>query len=310
VVLFGGIKMKNKLFDSLVIGDLHYISSRQRAIKTAEESIFGVIKGKKFKNIILLGDLFEKKPTAFERCLLADFLVRLRPFTETGFDYIVGNGRHTFEDGSIHEGDWIKLCQDFRAHEELTIDNFCFVHAEFKGTKYINGMTSQSNRIADKTKVYISGHIHSPICSFKNVNYVGSFYKTAFDQANDKKRIAFIQGNKIEWVEIASRPMYEIQVVGQAGKVKASGLKTLQESGDKEIDLKIKVMTDSSSLAATHRAINKIQEGFAIEYYQQEIKINEVKMDVPEDLDQDALLRDYCKKRNIDYTLVERELCK
>ena len=78
----GGEKMKNKLLDSLVIGDLHNIASRQKAIKIAEDSILKAIKGKKFKTIIFLGDLFDKKPTAKERCLLADFINPSREYVK------------------------------------------------------------------------------------------------------------------------------------------------------------------------------------------------------------------------------------
>lgn len=297
----------------LVIGDTHYIQSRRKAIAVAEESIFSILKARKKAKApkykcIITGDIFHKTPTVEERVMFAAFIRRLFEYCSE-IILIKGTDTHEFTKGFYNLEDIIMLSQ-VQAVEELELGKLVFGHYEVKGTRYINGSLSQSQKEAHKGKIYVLGHIHSPICSFKNVNYVGSFYKTAFDQANDKKRIAFIQGDKIEWVEIASRPMYEIQIVGKAGKVKASGFKTLQESGDKEIDLKIKGVTDSSSLGATHRAISKIQEGFDIEYYQQDIKISEVKTDVPDNLDQEALLKRYCEMKKAPYELVAAELKK
>ena len=304
----GGEKMKNKLIDSLVIGDLQNIASRQKAIKIAEDSILKAIKGKKFKTIIFLGDLFDKKPTAKERCLLADFINKLRKYTKR-FDFIIGNGKHTFEGESIHEQDWIKLCSDFYQHEELEIGNFVFTHSEFKGLTYINGHKSDSKRKADPNKIYVSGHIHSgEECSFDNVNYVGSMYKTSFAEIADNKRVGVIEDNKLSWIPIKSFPMYEIKLIGDSGKVKVSGLKQLKDSGDEYIDLKIKVETDSTTLGEIHRTIGKIKNKYKIEYYKDDIKIKEIKTDIPEDLDQEALLKNYCKQKKIPYKLIVKEL--
>lgn len=291
----------------LAIGDLHENENRLKAINEAMDSLFSKIKNRQFTKIVLLGDLFDKKPTTKERFLLAQFLKKLRNYSSQ-IHFIIGNGKHTFEGEYIYEQDWIELCPDFFQHEELTLGKYVFTHSEFAGLRYTNGKLSDSSRQIDKDKIYISGHIHSPHCSFDNVNYVGSLYKTTFSEIEDKKRVCIIHNEKIEWVDIASRHMYEILLIGKEGKVKASGLKALQDSGHKEIDLKIRVETDSSSLAATHRIINKIKENYSIEYYQQDIKVNEVKVDVPDSLDQTALLRKYCETKNVDYTLVEQEL--
>lgn len=157
-----------------------------------------------------------------------------------------------------------------------------------------------------KGKVLISGN--SPQCSFDNVNYIGSIYKVSFSEINDQKRIAIIDKEKIQWIDIQSRPMYEIVLKGKSGKVKALGLKELQQNPDMEIDLKVKVITDSQTLGSIHRNIYKIKRKYNIEYYREEIKINEIKTDVPEDLDKEALLKKYCKERKVDYSLIEKEL--
>jgi metallophosphoesterase superfamily enzyme len=291
----------------LAIGDLHENETRLKAIKEGVDSLFLKIKDKTFSKIVLLGDLFDKKPTTKERFLLAQFLKRLRNHSKQ-IHFIIGNGKHTFEGEYIYEQDWIELCSDFFQHEELNLGKYVFTHSEFSGLRYANGKLSDSSRAIDKNKVYVSGHIHQPHCSFGNVNYVGSLYKTTFSEIDDKKRVCIIKDNKIEWIEIASRHMYEILLIGKESKVKASGLKTLQDSGHKEIDLKIRVETDSSSLASIHRAINKIKQEYSIEYYQQEIKVNEVKVDVPDSLDQTALLKKYCETKKVPYALVELEL--
>jgi len=293
----------------LTIGDLHYQASRKRAIKLAEESILSGIKKHKFNRIILLGDLFHKKPTAEERCMLAGFLNRLRKHTKN-LDFIIGNGKHTFESEAIHEQDWIDLCRDFSQHEELKINNFIFGHYEVKGTRYINGHLSASEKEVEPKLIYLLGHIHSGECSFKNINYVGSLYKVTFSEINDQKRIAIIAKGKIQWINIDSRPMYELELSGKAGKVKARGLKELQATGDTDIDLKIKASSDGESLCAIHRVIFKIKKDYKIEYYQEDIKIKELKTDIPENLDQTVLLKNFCKQKKVPFGLIETELKK
>ena len=297
--------MENKI---LVIGDIHCINSRFNSLKISFNDICAKIKKQKFSRVILLGDLFDKKPTATERCLLVDFINKLRKHTKR-FDFIIGNGKHTFENESIHEQDWINLCSDFYQHEELEIGNFVFTHSEFKGLTYVNGHKSSSQRKADPDKVYVSGHIHSgEKCSFNNVNYAGSIYKTSFAEISDVKRIAIIEGSKLTWIPIKSFPMYEIKLVGDSGKIKASGLKQLKEAEAKCIDLKIKVETDSTTLGEIHRTINKIKNKYKTEYYIDDIKIKEIKTDIPEDLDQTALLINFCKQKKVNYKLIEKEL--
>lgn len=312
------VKKKNTITESawdeykdtdsiLAIGDLHYNENRIESIEEATNSLFNNIKGKTFSKIVLLGDLFDKKPTTKERILLAQFLIKLRHHSNQ-IHFIIGNGKHTFEDECIYEQDWIELCGDFFQHSELVLGKYVFTHSEFSGLRYINGKESESTRTVETDKIYISGHIHSPSCSFKNVNYVGSLYKTSFDQIEDKKRVCIIKNGNIKWIELMSKPMYQILLIGKEGKVKASGFKSLQESGDKDIDLKIRVETDSSSLASIHRIINKIKQDFKIEYYQQEIRINEIKVDVPDSLNQESLLKKYCNSKNVPYDLVLKEL--
>jgi len=298
----------------VVIGDPHYSQGRKKAILTAEDSICAILDLLNQREVtapkprcIITGDIFNKSPMVEERVMFASFLKRLFLYF-SDVTLIKGTDSHEFTKGIYNLEDLIML-SDIRAVEELELGQFVFGHYEVKGTRYINGTLSQSQKEIDKAKTYVLGHIHNPSCSFENVNYVGSMYKTAFDQINDKKRIAIINDDdKIEWVEIASRPMFEVQLFGQEGKVKASGFKTLQETGLKEIDLKIKAVTDSSSLAATHRAIAKIKESFTVEYYQQTIQVNELKTDIPESLDQEALLRKYCELKKVPHALVAAEL--
>ena len=294
---------------TLAIGDLHYQASRKRAIKIAEDSILSAIKKIKFTRIVLLGDLFHKKPTAEERCMLANFLNRLRKHTKK-LDFIIGNGKHTFESEAIHEQDWIDLCGDFNQYEELKINNFTFGHFEAKGTRYINGHLSSSEKKVDPKLTYILGHIHGAESSFKNINYVGSIYKVSFSEINDQKRIGIISEEKVNWVNIDSLPMYEVELIGKDGKVKAKGLKELQSSYKGYMDLKIKAISDGSSLCAIHRVIFKIKKEYKIEYYQEEIKIKELKTDIPEDLNQEVLLKKYCKQKKMSFGLIEKELIK
>jgi DNA repair exonuclease SbcCD nuclease subunit len=292
--------------NKLLLGDLHVIENRKNAINLACDSILKIIKGKKFDSIVLLGDLFHKKPTANERCMLAEFINKLRKYTKK-IELIQGNGTHTFEGENIHEQDWTILCKDITQYEELEQDKYVFTHSEFKGLKYVNGHDSASTREADPNKQYISGHIHTDSCSFNNVTYVGSIYKVTFAEMNDTKRICILNEDKLESYAIESQPMLEINLVGKEGKVKGN-IKELKLLKDKLIDLKIKVKTDTQSLGEIHRTINKIKETYKIEYYIEEISVDEVKTDIPKDLDQKDLLKNYCDQRKINYTLVSKEI--
>ena len=156
-------------------------------------------------------------------------------------------------------------------------------------------------------KVLISGN--SPDCSFKNVNYVGSVYKVTASEIGDTKRIAIITDNKLKFYPIESRPMYEIELNGLKGKLQCKQQKFLKELEEgSEIDLKIKVITDTQTLPSIHKSIQKIKEKFKIEYYRQEITLLDVKVNIPDNLDQKALGKTYCKQKNITYALIEKEL--
>ena len=300
--------MKSKIYDTLIIGDLHYNESRQQAIKISEDSILQKIQGKQFKTIVFLGDLFDKKPSAFERCLLADFLVKLRKYSLGGFDFIIGNGKHTFENTSIHEEDWIKLCPDFRLHAELRKGNFVFAHYEVKGTKYINGYLSDSKKEVDKDLIYVLGHVHSPRCSFDNVHYVGSIYKVSLSEETDVKRIAVIENDELSFIDIETRPMYQVNLKAINSKIKSSNIKTLLESKDKDIDLKIQVISDDISISAVYTFIQKLKKKFNVEYYKEDLQLISEKQEVPEYLDREKLLKKYCKDKNINYDLITSEL--
>jgi metallophosphoesterase superfamily enzyme len=294
----------------LVIGDIHCISSRVKAMECAQDSIFLNIKDRKFSKIVLLGDLFEDKPTTQERILLAQFLKKLRNYSSQ-LHFIIGNGKHTFEAGQIYEQDWIELCPDFYQHDELILGNFVFGHYEVKGTKYINGFVSNSEQEIDPSKTYVLGHVHQPACSFKNFNYVGSIYKTDFSEINDEKRICIIEKGNLIWYPIKSRPMYQVKLLGQNGEVKVSNevKEFLQKTPEKtEMDIKVIAETDMQSIGAINRHISRIKEKFSVEYYQQSIEVKDSKVDVPENLDKTSLLKNYCEKKNVPYAQVAKEL--
>lgn len=290
-----------------VLGDLHYQVSRLGAIKTAEESIIKCFEGRSdITRWVLLGDLFHKKPSANERYMLASFIRRLQ-YICPDVTFIVGNGKHAYEDEHTHEADWITLCPTFTQYPELKMGSVVFTHSEFKGLRYANGHMSDSTKEALAHLTYVSGHIHDPALSFNNVVYAGSIYKVAFDEINNEKRILLVNTKEgaVDSIPIESRPMYQVFLKGKNGKVAGKGLK---EITDTDIDLKIQAETDSLSIAEIHRTMDKIKSKFTVEYYQEDIKIVDVKTDIPENLDQESLLKTYCEKRGTDYALVNGEL--
>jgi DNA repair exonuclease SbcCD nuclease subunit len=298
----------------LVIGDPHYDEKRKKSIATAEESIFQVLetefKQKKvgFDICVITGDIYNETPTVEERVMFATFLNRLRKRVGNMI-LIKGTDTHEFTKGFYNMEDII-LLSNIQAYEEIEIVDFVFGHYEVKGTKYVNGFESKSERVIDPKKTYMLGHIHSPQCSFDKVHYVGSIYKNDFAERNDQKRIAIIDRGTLQWFPIQSRPMHQIKLVGKDGGVKVDKetKEFLQNTPEKsEMDLKIVVDTDAQSLGAIDRQIAKIKEKFSIEYYVQEKNIREVKVDVPQNLNQDYLFETYVKAKNVPLELALKE---
>ena len=298
----------------LVIGDPHYNQNRKGSIKAAEDSIFAILeqdfkeKEVGFDVCVITGDIYDETPTVEERVMFATFLNRLRQRIGN-IILIKGTDSHEFTKGFYNMEDVIIL-SNIQAYEELTIADFVFGHYEVKGTKYVNGFESKSERVVDANKTYMLGHIHSPACSFGKVNYVGSMYKTDFAEREDQKRIAIIEQGKVTWHNIDSRPMYQVTLIGKEGNVKADKetaafLKTTEPKT--EMDLKIVVDTDSASLGAVDRQIAKIKEKFSIEYYIQEKNIKEVKVDIPKELNKDCLFETFVKAKNVPLELALKE---
>jgi hypothetical protein len=104
--------------------------------------------------------------------------------------------------------------------------------------------------------------------------------------------------------------MYQVNLIGKDGNVKADKitaefLKNTEAGTD--MDLKISVETDSSSLGAVDRQIAKIKDKFVIEYYIQDKNIKEVKVAVPKELDRDVLFETYVKAKNVPVDLAMKE---
>lgn len=295
----------------LVIGDPHCNQNRKKSWVTACESILSITAKQSFDYCVITGDLFDETPTIEERVLLAKFIKQLASFCSK-IILIKGTDTHEFTKGYYNFEDII-LLSNIEAFEEFELGKFTFGHYEVKGTHYINGFLSKSEKVADPKRVYILGHIHQPTCSFDNINYVGSMYKTDFSEIQDQKRIAIILGDKIKWHDIESRPMYQVTLVGKDGAVKvcqASKDFLLKTPEKTEMDLKIVVETDSVSLGVIDRQIAKIKEKFNIEYYIQEKNIKDINLDIPKNLDKNELLKDYCDKKQIPFELVLKELNK
>jgi len=127
----------------------------------------------------------------------------------------------------------------------------------------------------------------------------------SFSEIADEKRIALLEDNKLSFLPITSKPMHLIDLYGNNGKVSARGFKQIK---DKNIDLKIRAITDSISIQELQRNIYKIKNYFNVEYYQEEIKIQEIKSDIPKSLNQLDLLKDYCTTKKINFNLVEKEI--
>jgi predicted phosphodiesterase len=185
--------MKNEKL--LIIGDTHTSGKREKAWDVACESIYKIIEGQKFDKTIILGDLFNSYPSILDRVMFSLFINKLLKVSKDIL-LIKGTSSHEFSQGIYNYEDILNLT-NIKAFDELEINNFVFCHSEFNGLKYITGALSKSERIADKKKTYLAGHIHQPECSFNNVIYLGSVYKTSFSEINDQKRIAIITGEEI-----------------------------------------------------------------------------------------------------------------
>lgn len=298
--------------NTLIIGDPHCDSKRPEAWKVGTASIFRFLEKSpnKFSRCIITGDMYNKAPAIADRILFAQFIKKLNKHVEE-IIFIKGTDTHEYSQGNYNLEDWCLLL-GIKAVEEFSIGAYVFGHYEVKGTKYITGFVSTSEREVDPDRTYLLGHIHSPECSFKNVCYVGSIYKTSFAERFDQKRIATIIEGKLNFHNIKSLPMIQLNFEGKKGsvKVKTTQLWNILKEWDKEapIDIKINAEVDSVTAPSLNRIIIQIKKKYNIEYYQQDISITELKTDIPKNLDRTELLKKYCKQKNTDFSLVEKEL--
>ncbi|KKN82741.1 hypothetical protein LCGC14_0305650 [marine sediment metagenome] len=286
-----------------IIGDTHINSKREKAIKLALSSVLRELKTHgKLDVIILLGDIFDKYPNMLERVVFAKFLKVIRKHCKKVI-MIKGTDLHEYQN-SIYNLEDICNLLDIEAYDIYEAAGYTFGHFELAGSVYSNGFKSESKIKPEKGKKYCLGHIHCP-----QENYLGSVYKTSFAEKDEKKRIALITDGEIEYFPIAMRPMYTVHLEGKEGKVKCKELQLLKDLlKDAEIDLKIFATTDSATLPSIHSNIAKIKAKFNIEYFKEDIEINRVKIDMPDSLDEQELLKIYCKKNKYDFELVNKEI--
>ena len=286
-----------------VIGDTHINSKRERAIELSISSILATVKSwGKVDIIILLGDIFDKYPNMKERVIFANFLKQIRTYCDKVI-MIRGTESHEYQGGIYNLEDICSLL-NIEAYDIYEASGYTFGHFELSGAVYSNGFKSESKNKPVKGKKYCLGHIHKP-----QENYLGSVYRTTFDQVTEDKRIALITDGKIEYFPIGVRPMYEVHLEGKEGKVKCKEIKLLKElPKESEIDLKIFATSDSATLPSIHANIAKIKAKFNIEYFKEDIEINRVKLDMPDSLDEGALLKVYCDKNKHDFEAVNKEI--
>lgn len=294
----------------LVIGDLHINSKRGKAIALAFDGIRTALKdGDTFDTIVITGDVWDKYPNMDERLTFAKFLTFLCKHTDKVV-IIKGTDTHDYSQGIYNLDDLITILPErVSAEEELKLGKYLFVHAPIIGAKYDNGIEEKEGLdLSTIPGKVIAGHYHTP-SQDKQLICVGSIYKTNFSQKDNQKRIVILKGNKIDYLPIQSRPMYEITIIGSCGKMECKELAELKKLPyNYELDLKIKVTTDSQTLPSIHLAIAKIKHKFNIEYYQEDIDINRVQVELPKDLNETNLLKTYCGKHSIEYGIIEGEL--
>ena len=290
----------------LIIGDLHVSEKRTKAITLATNSIFSVIEANTiFDEVVLLGDIFNKYPTMFERLFFANFLKRLYKFTSKVV-IIRGTELHDFSKGIFNLEDLIVLSNGLSAVDRYKVGKFLFVHEAIKGAKYDNGVEEKEGLdISTVKEKIIAGHYHTG-SNIKNLCIVGSIYKTNFSQKDDAKRILLTNNTKVKSFAIESRPMLEVNLTGDKGKVVCKEMARLKsEPKGSELDLKVIATTDSQTLPSIHSSIAKIKDKFKIEYYQENIEIVRLKSNVPKNLNENELLKEYAKEN---YDLAKKEL--
>lgn len=156
-------------------------------------------------------------------------------------------------------------------------------------------------------KVTISGNSPS---EEDNIVPLGSVHKVTIAEKSDNKRFAIIEKNKIKFLPITSRPMYELPVKGYQGKVSINQKIWKLLTKGLECDLKLVINTDSVTLPKIHEFIKKVKDRLNIEYYQEDISVKEDKVDIPKNLNQLQILKKYCKDKGYDYQLAEKEYLK
>lgn len=294
----------------LVIGDTHFHYKRKKAIGASIDSIKKVIsnymttsEAPEFDNIIFLGDIYDRNPTIEDRLIFAEFFKYIRNWS-TSFSFILGTNTHEYTKGIYHLEDTCKLFNILK-HKTYTSGNFMFVHEDIKGAKYPNGFLTEKGRSFNlkSTQKVIAGHYHSGYDA-DPLYYLGSVYKKTFSEIKDTKRILIIEDDKLNFIPIESRPMYEINMLAKQGKITCENIKNIKE---KECDLKVNVYTDKETLPDIHRTILKLKNKLNIEYYQENIQVDSQQVEWPRELNETVLLKKYCKEKNINHELILKE---
>lgn len=288
----------------LVIGDLHIQLKRIKAINTALNSIFNIIKNQKYDNCIFLGDITHKSPSIEERLVFCQLINSIKKYVKQ-FIIIKGTESHDFTKG-IYNFEDLPLISNIKIKQKFKLNNYYFLHENIKGLKYSNGFTCEEGlnlKINSKERA-VCGHFHS-FQQIKNIITLGSIYKVSFSEIKDNKKIAIINNNNIEFINLDNRPMYMLYFNGEGNKLTIKGLDKIKH---KEIDLKVTGITDIITLPKINKLIAKLQSKLNIEYYQEEIEIKESKIKIPKELNQLQLLEKYCKERKVDFEIVKKEI--
>jgi DNA repair exonuclease SbcCD nuclease subunit len=129
--------------------------------------------------------------------------------------------------------EWFKKVKD----SDLTLAHFEIENAELAPD---NMTIRQGLRLSDIKGMCFSGHIHKHQILRQNpiVAYVGSNVKCDFGEVNNRKVFAVV-GQKVEFIDIPQRPMYQAEINEKAPAMLTSEL-TPKEYYEKGVLLKFK----------------------------------------------------------------------
>jgi len=203
---------------------------------------------KDIKNIVHLGDFFDKKESTNQKALdcayeIADVIKPLSIIIITGnHDIYHKNVLNPSSLKCFRDTSNVTVITEATVIEDMTLvpwsvdvpDNgkFCFGHFDISGFTMNNVMTSSNGVNPNTFKKYshvYSGHFHTP-SDANNITYIGSAFQQTFNDCNSSRGYYIFDDGNIEFIEYKSAPRFvKIHTEGELKDIEGNIVKLIYD---------------------------------------------------------------------------------